>query len=333
MTDWEALARPWLRGLERYDPGQTRDALKAEHGLEELEPLNWNEDLFGPPARRARGRRGGAVERARFYPERAFADFRDAVAEWLGVPPPMRDPGPRRAGADRHDRGRFRRSRHARRRADADLRPVRQVCAAVGASVTPVVPARGLAIDLEAVAAAARDERARIVWLCDPNNPTGDADRARPLGGVPGPAAGRLRRRRRRGVHRLRRPGLASRPAGRRARDGRPVIVLRSFSKIFGLAGLRLGYARRRPARRPPARHRAGAVQRQPHRACRRPGRGPVPRLRRAPPRRGRRGARGAGRRSSRAPGSQLPSQANFVLVELGRDDGPCARRCCAAAC
>ena len=36
MTDWEALARPWLRGLEAYSPGQTRDELKAEYCLEEV---------------------------------------------------------------------------------------------------------------------------------------------------------------------------------------------------------------------------------------------------------------------------------------------------------
>ena len=29
MTDWDALARPSLRGLERYDPGASRDELKA----------------------------------------------------------------------------------------------------------------------------------------------------------------------------------------------------------------------------------------------------------------------------------------------------------------
>ena len=50
MTDWEALARPSLHGLERYDPGPSRDQMKERHGLAELEPLNWNEDLFGPPA-------------------------------------------------------------------------------------------------------------------------------------------------------------------------------------------------------------------------------------------------------------------------------------------
>ena len=77
MTDWEPLARPILRGLARYDPGPSRDALRAGHGLDDLEPLNWNEDLFGPPPECSRPlpRRS---RRRRFYPERAFADFRNA---------------------------------------------------------------------------------------------------------------------------------------------------------------------------------------------------------------------------------------------------------------
>ena len=39
--------------LERYRPKKlivlSRDELKQRHGLDDLEPLNWNEDLFGPP--------------------------------------------------------------------------------------------------------------------------------------------------------------------------------------------------------------------------------------------------------------------------------------------
>ena len=49
MIDWDALARPTLRGLVRYDPGPSRDSLKESHDLDELVPLNWNEDRFEPP--------------------------------------------------------------------------------------------------------------------------------------------------------------------------------------------------------------------------------------------------------------------------------------------
>ena len=240
MTDWEALARPSLRGLERYDPGPSRDAMRERHGLDALEPLNWNEDLFGPPEE-VLDAAAAELANARFYPERAYADFREAVAGWLGVPPHHVIPG---HGAQSMI-GTI---------ATAFLDPgtavvvptltyglYAQVSAAAGATITRVPPV-GLATDLEAVAAAARSTRARIVWLADPNNPTGAlldpavwsafldavpddcvvvADEAYVDFADPALRADRLRD----------------------VLDGRRVIVLRSFSKTFGLAGLRLGYA------------------------------------------------------------------------------------------
>ena len=105
--------------------------------------------------------------------------------------------------------------------------------------------------------------------------------------------------------------------------DGRPVIVIRSFSKIFGLAGLRLGFAISDPGGRAAARPRAGAVQRQSAprsppgiAAVADPGfverrRAEVAAAREA-----------AGRAARRRPASTVhPSQSNFVLVELGVDD------------
>jgi histidinol-phosphate aminotransferase len=240
MTDWDRLARPSLRGLERYDPGDSRDTLKERHGLTELEPLNWNEDLFGPP-QEALDAAAAELARVPLYPERAFADFRDAVAGWLGVPSEMVIP----AHGAQSLIGTI-----ATAFVDPGTRVVipnltyglyAQVCAAGGAEVTRVDPA-GREIDLDGLAAAARSASAQMVWLCDPNNPTGDliapdrwsafldalpedcivvADEAYMDFADPAVRSDRIAD----------------------VRAGRPVIVVRSFSKIFGLAGLRLGYA------------------------------------------------------------------------------------------
>ena len=80
MTDWKALARPSLRDLTPYHPGLTRDELKEQLGLDHLEPLNWNEDLFGPP-QEALDAAAAELRNAAFYPERAYADFQAAAAE------------------------------------------------------------------------------------------------------------------------------------------------------------------------------------------------------------------------------------------------------------
>ena len=240
MIDWDALARPSLHGLVRYDPGPSRDALKARHGLTALEPLNWNEDRFEPPQRVLEAA-AAEVFNAALYPERLFADFRAGLAAWLAVPPACVTPA------------------HG---AQALISSVAQVfigpgtpvvvplltyglyasvSAAAGGIVTRVPPA-GLAVDLDALAEAANATAARVVWICDPNNPTGTlVDRAawktfldrlpadcivvadEPYMDFADPAV------------RVDRP--------RDVLDGRAVIVIRSFSKIYGLAGLRLGYA------------------------------------------------------------------------------------------
>ena len=229
------------------------------------------------------------VFNAALYPERLFADFRAGLAAWLGVPPACVTPA------------------HG---AQALISSVAQVfigpgtrvvvplltyglyasvSAAAGGIVTRVPPA-GLAVDLDAVAEAANATSARVVWICDPNNPTGT---------LVDPAAWSAF------LDRLPADCIVvadepymdfADPAVRadRPRDvlgGRAVIVIRSFSKIYGLAGLRLGLRHLGPGGGKVARSRAGAVQRQPGRARGRHRGGRRPRAsssigeRRSPPR------------------------------------------------
>jgi histidinol-phosphate aminotransferase len=121
-----------------------------------------------------------------------------------------------------------------------------QVSAAAGATITRVEP-DGLDVDLDGIAAAAQRVAARVVWICDPNNPTGTlisqvrwsaflAELPQETTVIADEA-----------YIDFADPELRS----DRTRDvlaDRPVIVVRSFSKIFGLAGLRLGYAIADPA-------------------------------------------------------------------------------------
>jgi histidinol-phosphate aminotransferase len=240
VTDWNALVRPSLIGVAPYDPGATLTELKLAYGLDEIVKLNWNEGLLGPfPG--VREAVDAELERAWMYPEQAYSDFRQALAAGIGTKPSHIVPG--------HGiQALITTVAHAfLEPGDAVVVPTptyglyAQVSAAAGARVERV-PARDHRHDVEAVAATARRTGARLVWLCDPNNPTGSlADRDEweaLLDALPDRCAVVVDEAYVEFVEPERR---LLREADVEA--GRPVLLLRTFSKIFGLAGLRLGYA------------------------------------------------------------------------------------------
>ncbi|NRQ48834.1 histidinol-phosphate transaminase [Aeromicrobium stalagmiti] len=100
--------------------------------------------------------------------------------------------------------------------------------------------------DLDAMAAAVTD-RTKVVLVCTPNNPTGPVVTAAELETflerVPGHVLVVVDEAY---VEFVRDPAAASGLAALAAHDN--VVVLRTFSKAYGLAGLRVGYAIARPA-------------------------------------------------------------------------------------
>lgn len=118
---------------------------------------------------------------------------------------------------------------------------VTRACGAVGLEV----PAKAYGHDLEAMAAAIRDDT-RLVFIANPNNPTGTLLEAATLHAflckVPADVAIVLDEAYREYLdERLRPPSLewlAKFPN---------LIITRTFSKAYGLAGLRVGYALARP--------------------------------------------------------------------------------------
>jgi len=200
-----------------------------------------------------------------------------------------------------------------------------QVSAAGGAVVTRVEPA-GLGIDLEAVAHAVRSTHARLAWLCDPNNPTGtlmDAGEWRAfLDRLPGDCVVVADE----AYMDFADPSLRA-PRLEDVVDGRPVVVVRSFSKIFGLAGLRLGYAVADPQVA-----RLMHIVQEPfnvNRVALAAGRAAVAATGFVEARRAEVAeARDVLTAELTASGFRChPSQANFVLVELGTDDQPVCDR------
>lgn len=117
--------------------------------------------------------------------------------------------------------------------------------AATGARGVPVALTDEARHDLDAMAAAI-GPRTRVVLLCSPNNPTGPALRAhevaRFLSAVPREVLVVLDEAY---AHFVTDPEAADGPA--LVAEHKNVLLLRSFSKAYGLAGLRVGYAVARP--------------------------------------------------------------------------------------
>ncbi|CAN5152349.1 histidinol-phosphate transaminase [soil metagenome] len=239
-TRWKDLVRPSLHGIEPYQPGPSLTELKERYGVDEIVKLNWNEGLFGPfPGALAAA--AAELENAWMYPEQAFSDLREAVCRWRDVPPEQIVPA--------HGIQSL-----VRTVADAFLGPgdsvvlpeptyglYAQVFAAAGASIE-YVPCPELRLDLDEMAASAARVGARLIVVCDPNNPTGSLAEQdewdRFLDAVPERCAVVVDEAYCEYVDPARRIRREDDVAG-----GRSVILLRTFSKIFGLAGLRLGYA------------------------------------------------------------------------------------------
>ncbi len=315
---WENLLRPPLREIGAYEPGEPLDELMARHGLSTVDKLNWNEGLWGPlPG--VLDATAGALDQTWAYPEHAFNTLREAIAADTGAQPAQVLPGHGIQALILTLVNAFVSP------GDTVVVPAptyglyAQACRVAGARVERVGSPE-LRLDLEAIAAAVRTTGAKLVWICDQNNPTGlrlGADEWRAFLDAVGPDCVVV-------ADEAYMDYVAPAERVRREDDvaaGRRVVVLRTFSKIFGLAGLRLGYALADPA----LVHWLQSVQ-EPfnvNRAALAAGVASLGREREVAERRDL--AARARERLSRAlvaaGMAPVASSANFVLVELGVDD------------
>ncbi len=240
MTDWSGVVRPSLLGLEPYRPGASLEELKEAYGLDEIVKLNWNEGLEGPfPG--VEEAVIAELERAWIYPAEAYSGLRESVAAWLGTTPGRIVPAHGIQALIATVVHAFLQPGDVVVQTTPTYGLYATTSAAAGASVVEV-PNRDFRHDVDALATAAREHDARLVWLCDPNNPTGALvtreEWERLLEGLPDRCVVV--------VDEAYVEYVDPKVRLDRVRDveaGLPIVVMRTFSKIFGLAGLRLGYA------------------------------------------------------------------------------------------
>jgi len=318
MTDWERLVKPALRSVGAYDPGPSPDEQLAALGVDAVAKLNWNEGLWGPlPGVDAAVT--AALHQVWAYPAHAYGTLREAIAADSGVRPDQVQPAHGIQALILTIVTAIVRSGDAVVVPEHTYGLYAQAARVAGAEVVRV-SSPALALDLERIAAAVRRTRARLVWICDPNNPTGarlGADEWRAFLDAVGPdcvvVADEAYADYVEPAQRIRREDDVD--------DGRAVVVLRTFSKLYGLAGLRLGYAVADPA----LLHFLNSVQ-EPfnvNRAALAAGLASLGRAGEVAARRAEVAAVRARFAARLAEGGMAPqpSAANFVLVDLGVDD------------
>ncbi len=234
------VARAVVFQLTPYTPGKPIEEVERELGLKDVVKLASNENCLGPSPRALDAIRE-ALPKIHMYPDNDCFYLRRELAAFLGCSPENLLVA---AGSD-----------HVLRLlAETFLSPGDEVIMAhptfseyefmsrIMEAECIYVPVReDFAYDLEGMAARVSG-RTKLIFICSPNNPTGTIVKRGELEGF-----------------------LASLPPhvlvildeayGEYVTDpeypdslsyvaaGRNVVVLRTFSKIYGLAGLRIGYA------------------------------------------------------------------------------------------
>jgi histidinol-phosphate aminotransferase len=235
----EDLVNPNIRTLAPYEPGKPIEELERELGIHGSIKLASNESPLGPSPKAVDAIRA-AVDGLHRYPDGASFELREKLAGRLDVGEDQLVFG---AGADevlellakaflsRGDEAVFAWPSFA-------MYPI--VVQGMGATPVAVPLGDDFVHDLPAMAAAVT-QRTKIVFVCNPNNPTGTS--------VGAEAFDRFARSLPENVllavdeayfEFVRRPDFPDSLAWVRRRPG--TIVLRTFSKIYGLAGIRVGY-------------------------------------------------------------------------------------------
>jgi len=237
-TGIDGLVPGYIREIEAYKPGRPIEEVERELGVRAVK-LASNENPLGPSPLAVEAVRRAMAD-ANWYPDGSGYYLRHKLAGRLGVDVDKLTLG---AGScELIDLA----ARTLLAHGDNALTPEGSFplyyssVRATGEQLVQV-PLRNYAFDLEAIASAV-NHRTKLIFLANPNNPTGSMFTADAFDGF---------------LARIPEHVLvvldeayfeyADRPGYSRSLDlvraGRNLLVMRTFSKVYGLAGMRIGYA------------------------------------------------------------------------------------------
>ena len=243
MSDYSQFVPEHVRNLSGYTPGKSRRQAQEESHVNCVKMAS-NENPFGPSPKAVQAMQAALAE-SNFYPDNDVIDLRQKLAEHHNVEPEqvvptagstallgiiartLLSPGLNAVTSER----------------SFIVYPI--ATQAAGGQLIQV-PMRGDGFDLNAIAAAV-DQHTRIIYISNPNNPTGTLVPAKELDRfvdkVPEHVIVILDE----AYYDFAQYFAVSRRidyshALDYVNQGRKVVVLRTFSKAHGLAGVRVGY-------------------------------------------------------------------------------------------
>jgi histidinol-phosphate aminotransferase len=238
MKTLTELAQPQILGLIPYSPGRPMEEVERELGLDDVLKLASNENPLGPSPLALQAIRE-AVQGLHRYPDGGCYALRQGLSRRLGVTPEELCVGNgsnellelvTRAFLGPGDEAVM---------GHPAFVVYRSVCQAVGGQIREV-SLKDFTHDLRGMLKAVT-ARTKLVFLGNPNNPTGTyvspTDLDDFVRALPPDVILVVDEAYREYVPRYLQPDLL-----RYVREGRYLLALRTFSKAYGLAGLRIGY-------------------------------------------------------------------------------------------
>ncbi len=238
MKTLKELAQPHILGLIPYSPGRPMEEVERELGLDDVLKLASNENPLGPSPLALQAIRE-ALQGLHRYPDGGCYALRQGLSRRLGVTPEELCFGNgsnellelvTRAFLGPGDEAVMGHPAFA---------VYRSVCQAVGAQIREV-SLKDFTHDLRGMLKAVT-ARTKLVFLGNPNNPTGTCVSPTDLDdfvrALPPDVILVVDEAYREYIPRYLQPDLL-----RYVREGRYLLALRTFSKAYGLAGLRIGY-------------------------------------------------------------------------------------------
>ncbi len=239
MFDTNLLARPEVFKLSPYGPGKHADEVKREFGLSRVLKLASNENPLGPSPK-AVSAIAEHSKRIHLYPDASGFELKDKIASKRGLTPQQVVLG---NGCDELLMllGQVFLNQGDEVIMGHPSFPVYRTYTSLAGAVPVEIPVTGEGtLDLDAMAEAI-NPKTKMLFVCSPNNPTGSIvtrEQARRfMGRIPENVL-----------------VVADQAYAEYVNDpdygnflpfvqeGKNVIVLHTFSKVYGLAGLRVGY-------------------------------------------------------------------------------------------